>query len=132
MRAEWREHIDELTERYRTLRAGVADAQRRIAELTATARDADGRITVTVDERGRLTSVQLDQSAARSLPVDELGALIVAASRAAAAQIDAQREALLAPAIPADIRERLAEARDDTGRLDVTRIFGDPREHTGE
>lgn len=132
MRAEWREHIDELTERYRTLRSGVADAQRRMAELTATARDADGRISVTVDERGRLTSVQLDPAAARSLPADELGALIVAASRAAAAQIDARREALLAPVLPDDVRRRLDDARDETGRLDVTRILGDPREHAGE
>ncbi|BCJ35004.1 hypothetical protein Athai_25070 [Actinocatenispora thailandica] len=125
MRPEWREHIAELTEQFAQARSGLLDAQRRATELTATARDADGRLSVTVDHQGRLTAVELESGAA-GLPAAELGALIVAASRAAAAKIDAQRAELLTPAVPDEVRDRLDAVRDEHGRLDLARMFPDP------
>lgn len=125
MRPEWREHIAELTEQFAQARSGLIEAQRRAAELTATARDADGRLRVTVDHQGRLTAVELEPAATR-LPAAELGALIVAASRAAAGKIDTQRAELMAPAVPDEVRERLDAVRDEHGRLDLARMFPDP------
>jgi DNA-binding protein YbaB len=125
VRPEWREHIAELTEQFAQARSGLLDAQRRAAELTATARDADGRLSVTVDHQGRLTAVELEPGAT-GLPAAELGALIVAASRAAAAKIDTQRAELIAPSVPDEVRERLDAVRDEHGRLDLARMFPDP------
>lgn len=123
MRAEWEAHLAELTERYEAVRSGVTDLRRRLAELTATARDADGRVAVTVDHQGRLSRVELDPRAAGEMTAAEAVELVLGASRAAAAEIETRRAGLLASALPGPMADRLSAARDEDGGLDLTKLL---------
>lgn len=87
--------------------AEIEQTSREVAEITATARTADGSGTVTVGAGGSVRSIDLSAVAFRGSPA-QLGAALVAAIHAAAADVARQSARLLAERTGIDITERVA------------------------
>lgn len=92
-----------ITANLETARAMSARAEEIAADLSklvGRARSSQGEVTVTVDHRGILTSVQFSD-AAREKPVDSLGSLVIATTEAAIADVQRQAEPIRASIAPA-------------------------------
>ncbi|MED5814294.1 YbaB/EbfC family nucleoid-associated protein [Mycolicibacterium sp. 050232] len=74
--------------------ADIAAVQREQAQLTASAEEADGLVTVTVDARGHVIETVIDESYLEEYELEELGGHVTAAAQTAA-QLVAQRAAAL-------------------------------------
>lgn len=88
--------IAELMDGLRAQMGAIADIEQRAAQLTATAAVHDERIVVTVNADGHLIDIYFSEKA-NSLSFPEIGAGILAAARAAAADVRQQAEELIAP-----------------------------------
>ncbi|MFW0795793.1 YbaB/EbfC family nucleoid-associated protein [Gordonia sp. CPCC 205515] len=75
----------------------ISDAQQLAATLTATATGLDGRITVSVNARGIVTDVLIDEDALTQVTGRDLGSAIAATAREAAADVDRRMAAVWQP-----------------------------------
>jgi DNA-binding protein YbaB len=89
-------HAELLTEYERGV-THLARLRERMAKLRGTARSDDALLTVTVDARGQLSTVEIEPRAFRRHSPTELGEAIVATARKAGDQVHAQMRELLAP-----------------------------------
>lgn len=55
-----RAYAEELTGQFQKIRSGLADLQKEMAAVVATATSPDGHVTATVGPRGQLVKLQLD------------------------------------------------------------------------
>ena len=77
--------------------ADLAIVEKKRAALSATATAADGAVVVTVDARGVVSAVAVDESYFNDHDVAELGNYVTVAARAAAGDVERQTAELLAP-----------------------------------
>jgi DNA-binding protein YbaB len=119
VRPEWRAHIDEMLEQYRTLRDKLGDTQQRMSELTATAESADGMIRATVGPRGELTGLDFDPRILRRYDVTSLAEAIVETTAAANQQLQVQRQEIMGPVTPTNLSSRVPPG----AQVDLTRLF---------
>ena len=90
--------------------AAIEQTSREVAEITASARTAEGTATVTVGAGGSVHSINLTADALRGNPA-KLGVALVAAIHAAAADVARQSATLLAERTGIDITERVSAAQ---------------------
>lgn len=95
--------IAELMDSLRSQMGAIADIEHQAAQLTASAAVHDERIVVTVNADGHLIDIQFSEKV-NSLSYPEIGAGILAAGKAAAADVRQQAEELIAP-----LREQRAQ-----------------------
>jgi DNA-binding protein YbaB len=88
--------IAELMDSLRAQMGAIADIEQRAAQLTASAAVHDERIVVTVNADGHLIDIQFSDNV-KSLSYPEISAGVLAAARAAAADVRQQAEELIAP-----------------------------------
>ncbi|MGE5827212.1 MAG: YbaB/EbfC family nucleoid-associated protein [Micromonosporaceae bacterium] len=100
MQAEWRAQIETMLDDYRRLRDGLAGLGAALADLTETARSADGTVTVTVDRSGRLICLDLHPAYRPDQNADELAARIVATAGVAAQQVTTRARTLIGETLP--------------------------------
>ncbi len=105
MRPEFQAHVDELLEKYKTMRDQLGETQRQIAAVTATATSPDGNVQVTVGHRGELVSMKLRPQIYRSPDAERLAELIVATSREAVREAQKKLHDILQPLLPAELAE---------------------------
>jgi DNA-binding protein YbaB len=101
MAADHQAQVDELLAGYRRSREQLTSVRRSLRALTASESSPDGLVTATVDGRGSLTALVITEQAYRTHRPTELAALIVDASRSAAAAVGRSAAEVLAPIMPA-------------------------------
>lgn len=87
--------VDEIIDRARERLGVLEDVTAGLADVTAEATSADGRVWVRVDSGGGMTALHLAESACR-LEAAELSATILATAHAAARIVAGERDRLLA------------------------------------
>jgi DNA-binding protein YbaB len=92
-----------------TLIVMTRSARSTLADLTATAESPDGMVVVTVGVFGDLRALRLDPGLYRSPDAPGVAACILAAVRAAAADVTAQAHGLVAAQLPAGTRPQQAD-----------------------
>lgn len=79
--------VDDLMSSFNTLVDEIAEARTKVAALTATASELEGRVRVTVNARGVVIETFLDDDVAEQVPTPRLASAITAAAQSAAAQV---------------------------------------------
>lgn len=96
---------EELTGQVAKLRSGMADMQKEVGAVTATAKSPDGHVTATVGPRGQLVKLQLDPRVYRTPDSAKLAATIVETVQKAAVEALRTVEAVVAKYAPGvDVR----------------------------
>ncbi|MDF3340290.1 YbaB/EbfC family nucleoid-associated protein [Mycolicibacterium septicum] len=90
--------------------ADIAAVQREQAQLTASAKAADGLVEVTVDARGHVVETVIDETYLDEYELEELGGHVTEAAQSAA-QLVAQRSAALM--MPIEERRRMMPSLSD-------------------
>lgn len=101
--AALRARFEVLLDEYERIKDNASKLQRRLREAEATAASKDGAVKVTVGPRGDLRALQIDPRAYRRLSPSELAAEILELSGAAARDVQAQLEQVIAPFLPPDV-----------------------------
>ncbi len=87
-----RAYASELQEQFRKIRGGIADMQKEMNAVTATAKSADGYVTATVGPRGQVLKLVLDPRVYRKPDATKLAETITdtlrKAAQAAAKQVE--------------------------------------------
>lgn len=92
-----RHHFTEVMAVVQEQMADIAQAQKKRAELTATAAAADGLVEVTVNAAGQLMKTVIDESYLDEHEFDELADHITEASQAAAREASRRVAEIMAP-----------------------------------
>ncbi|MFG1607069.1 YbaB/EbfC family nucleoid-associated protein [Actinoplanes sp. NPDC049265] len=87
-----RARFEEVSGQVRQVRSGLADLQKRLAEVRVSVTSRDGQVTATVDSRGHLADLELRKNPSASL--------IVSTVRAAAASAQRQVRDMMAEVFP--------------------------------
>jgi len=95
-------HAEELMAQFQKLREGAADLQRRLKEVTATARSQDRYVTATVGPRGQLIRLELDPRIYRDPNSRELARTITETIQRATAEAADKVAKLCRPLLPED------------------------------
>jgi len=95
-----RAQVDELLADYRRSRDQLADVQRDLAGISASATSPDGAVTATVGAQGVLTGLELTDAAYRLRPA-QLAELVLRTARLAAAEAAERTYRVLGPVLPA-------------------------------
>lgn len=96
-----RARFDEVYGQYQQLRSGLDELQQRLADVRATERSADGRVTATVGPRGQLLRLDLDPGIYRDRDAEALAAAITETVQRAAASVTASVQHLVGGYLPA-------------------------------
>lgn len=102
MVADHRAQVEELLAGYRRSRESLASVHRDLAAVRGQAASPDGLVRATVSAQGVLTALDIAESAYDEHRPAQLAALIVATTKAAAAQAAHAAGTALAPVLPAD------------------------------
>lgn len=94
--------VDELMEEFHRLRSGAEDLQKKLKEVSATARSKDGFVKATVGPRGQLTKLELDPRLYRNPDSGALAESILDTVRRATEDAQGQVEELCKPLLPAE------------------------------
>ncbi|MYR07551.1 hypothetical protein GTV32_15120 [Gordonia sp. SID5947] len=111
--------VDSLLGSLNSLVGEITDARQKVAALTATATDLDGRVTVSVNARGIVTETLIDEDVFTQVTPQRLGAAITGAAQKAAAEVNTAAAEVWRPinerrnALP-----RASEALDGLPRFD--------------
>ncbi|SNS91782.1 Conserved DNA-binding protein YbaB [Asanoa hainanensis] len=95
-----RGRADEVLGQYERLRAGMAELRERLSAFSSTAQSADGLVIATVDARGHLVRLVLDQSAYRAHRPEQLAAVVTATIRDATSSSAGAVQDLVAGYLP--------------------------------
>ncbi|BCY07230.1 YbaB/EbfC family nucleoid-associated protein [Actinoplanes sp. L3-i22] len=95
--------IERLLDEYERQRSGLADMQRRMSELSATATSPRREVSVTVGQNGVLTDIQFPTGAHKRLATADLTKLVLATYAEAKEQVLNEAAELLAPMLPAGL-----------------------------
>src|SRR5262249_50057880 len=99
--AALRARLEDLLGEYERLRHQAGAAQQRMRALTGSARSSDGAVTVGVDSRSRLTTLDIDAKAYRRLSPSQLAAEIQRLYEQASADVTRRAAEVMAPFLPA-------------------------------
>lgn len=102
MVADHRAQVEELLAEYRRSREALAAVHRDLTAVRGQAASPDGLVRATVSAQGVLTSLDLAENAYDEHRPNQLAALIVATTKAAAEQAAHAAGTVLAPVLPAD------------------------------
>ncbi len=103
-----RARADELLGELDRLRSGLGELQRKLREITATARSDDGYVTAVVGPRGQLIRLDIDPRIYRRPDSKQLAATITATVHEAAAAAAATMAEVCRPYLPdEDLRAHL-------------------------
>ena len=97
------DRIEQLFEDYQRQRDSLAETQRRMSEISATASSPRREVTVTVGQNGVMTDIQFSGSAYRRMAPADLTAAILATYADAKESVMQQAAAILAPLLPAGL-----------------------------
>jgi hypothetical protein len=97
------DRIEQLFEDYQRQRDSLAETQRRMSEISATASSPRREVTVTVGQNGVMTDIQFSGSAHRRMAPADLTAAILATYADAKESVMQQAAAILAPLLPAGL-----------------------------
>jgi|SRR5215472_1437251 len=104
--AALRARFEVLLDEYERIKDNASKLQRRLRDAEGAAASKDGAIRLTVGPRGDLRTLHIDPRAYRRLSPSELSAEILELSGAAAREVQAQLEQLVAPFLPPDLTYR--------------------------
>jgi DNA-binding protein YbaB len=96
----FRQAIEELAMDYNRQAKRLREAYAKVTELTATARSADGMVTVMVGPRGQIQDIRLDARVYRKLSPSELAGAIMEQIGAGTAEVAERTKELMAPFVP--------------------------------
>ncbi|MET0135887.1 MAG: YbaB/EbfC family nucleoid-associated protein [Kibdelosporangium sp.] len=119
-----RSRVEMLRQEYERQRAGLADLQRRLAELSVTIVSSRREVSVTVGSQSVIKDLKFPTNAYKRLAPNELAALIMRTITEAREKVIDQTAEIMTPMLPADLN-----ARDLlTGTVDHDRFTsGEPR-----
>jgi DNA-binding protein YbaB len=124
----------EVQGQYEKMRDGLADLQRQLARLQVTVTSDDELVTVTVDARGQLASLELSPRAYRESDPRDLATTITATVRKASAQATEQVTGLMSGYLPQGAGAmdfvRSGDFSDLLRRQDASTGY-DPEAHSG-
>lgn len=84
--------------------ASFGETQRRLAELTGTARSPDGMVTAVVGAKGQLVELEIDPRVFRNPDARALAASIVETAHRASLEVTDKVRQIVASTMPADMR----------------------------
>ncbi len=119
MREEFRASLGGLADDLSRTLGRLQEMQRDLRQVTATARDKDGLVTVVVGPRGQLQDVRLDSRVYRRLTPSELSQTIMKLVGEATADVSGQLQTIMNPFLPEGVpyEEILGEKGDLTSLL---------------
>jgi DNA-binding protein YbaB len=118
---------DRLLGQYREATAGLTRLGEQLGDLTVTARSRDGSVTAVVDARGALIDLDIDPARAGRLDARAVGARVLEAATAAAAEARTRSAAAVSALLPEPLRRAIAP----DGTVDIGRLLPDPADLGG-
>jgi DNA-binding protein YbaB len=97
---EFGDRIERLFEEYQRQRDNLADMQRRMSEISASATSPRREVTVTVGQNGVLTDIQFSNGAYRRMTPTDLTAVVMATFNEAKEAAFEEATRILAPMVP--------------------------------